>query len=195
MYPVANGSFVDAGEATDVHGRICRRDPSARSADDDADLTFIVELLRLQRPQQDLAVPHKRVRHSHEYARVAGKVSAVLVLCVAIRVVDPDAKDLARLRHRQTELHVVHPTVGCGAGKHRAGARHCRLSTFQQGCDSGDVRQAAAEVDNSPGSCSTPSGTAFMDIAEQLHAGSNPKNWAGLSTSILRRVSASGAKR
>ena len=166
MDPVADGSFVDAGEAADVRGGVRRRDPPAGATDDDADLAFIVELLRLERLEQRAAVTDERVRHPHEDARVARQVAAVLVLGVAMRVVDADAKDLARLGHRQPELHVVQPEVGGGVGKRCTGPRHRRLTAFEQGGDRGGVREAAAEVDDSLACCSAPPGLAFVDVAE-----------------------------
>src|SRR5690606_39804521 len=70
-------------------------DAPARLADDEHDLAFVVELLRLERAQDRRAMADETLARSHEHARVTRGFLLVLVFRVAVTVVDADADYLA----------------------------------------------------------------------------------------------------
>src|SRR5690606_40078611 len=67
-------------------------------------LPILVELLRLGRLHDRLAVRDEAFRYAEEHARILRLLGGrIAILAVAIPIVDADADDLARVRHRRQQ--------------------------------------------------------------------------------------------
>ena len=140
--PVAGADVVDDDVAGDVVHRVRRRRRAAPPADDDAELDLEVEGARALGPDDRLAVGDDRVGELGEEQRPVRRGAAALG--DVLRVVEPDAHDLARVREGRGRRAPAEPR---SAGATLGGASALRLAPATSASPSSNGQQVVdAEV-------------------------------------------------
>src|SRR5215813_7506589 len=98
----AHRTFVAAGISGNARICVCKRKVLRPLADDEDELGFVVERFGRLRPDDRLAVRHERGAAAHEDGREFRNVVALRAFLDVFEIVEAEADDLARRRHRQT---------------------------------------------------------------------------------------------
>src|SRR6266849_8038623 len=98
----AHRAFVAAGISGNARICVRSREVLGPLADDEDELGFVVERLGGLRPDDRLPVRHQRGAAAHEDGREFRNVVALRAFLDVLEIVEAEADDLARRRHRQT---------------------------------------------------------------------------------------------